>query len=87
MKLKEIYEKTKTGKYVQSLNEDVSKVIPKMTKVIKTLERMFLENGDDVDDAMILAVAKQVDEANVNYDDILDWSKRLITEKKKTRKS
>eukprot|EP00959_Pyramimonas_sp_CCMP1952_P079655 1665813-Pyramimonas_sp.AAC.1 len=86
MKLKEIFEKTKTGKYAQSLNDDVSKMIPKMSKAIKTMERVFLQKGDDdIDDAMILAVAKQVDEASLNYDAVIDWARRLITDKKRKK--
>ncbi|CAK0911356.1 unnamed protein product [Prorocentrum cordatum] len=78
--------KTKTGKYVQSLNDDVSKMIPKMSKAIKTMERVFLQKGDDdIDDAMILAVAKQVDEASLNYDAVIDWARRLITDKKRKK--
>lgn len=82
--LKEIFTQTKEQKYLQELNSDTSKLIPKASSMVTQIERAHLEQ--EKDEATLLVIAKNIDGFVDKYNEMLDWYQKLAP-KRSTKKA
>ena len=79
--LKEVYEDTKDGKYLEALQQDCAKLLPGASAIFKKIEKVHLSlitpSADDEHEAVLLAIAKSLHEFQKDYDELLMWYGRL----------
>ena len=79
--LKEVYEDTKDGKYLEALQQDCAKLLPRASAIFKKIEKVHLSlitpSAGDEHEAVLLAIAKSLHEFQKDYDELLMWYGRL----------
>eukprot|EP00959_Pyramimonas_sp_CCMP1952_P100830 2109252-Pyramimonas_sp.AAC.1 len=82
-KLKEMFDATENGKFLQPLHDETVALIPKAAKAVKSLEQLHLQTSDGttVGDDLYLAVAMQIDAFSSDYTEVLDWHKKPLPSK------
>ena len=79
--LKEVYEDTKDGKYLATLQQDCAKLLPRASAIFNKIEKFHLSlitpSADDEHEAVLLAIAKSLHEFQKDYDELLMWYGRL----------
>jgi hypothetical protein len=71
LSLKEMFEKTKDGKYEVQLHDDVKKLISQAGPLYKKLELAFTQGGQD--EAEQLALATNIDKAYAKFNEVEEW--------------
>jgi hypothetical protein len=71
LSLKEMFEKTKEGKYEVQLHDDVKKLISLAGPLYKKLELAFTQGGQD--EAEQLALATNIDKAYAKFNEVEEW--------------
>ena len=79
--LKEVYEDTKDGKYLATLQQDCAKFLPRASAIFNKIEKVHLSlitpSADDEHEAVLLAIAKSLHEFHKDYDELSMWNGRL----------
>lgn len=85
--LKEIFEETKSGKYLQQIHEDATKLIPRASAIFRKIEKVHIECIKD--EAVLLAIAKSMEEFMVDFEELVDWHLKLCPKRvaKKSKKA
>ena len=74
--LKTYFKDTEIGRYTQELNQDLKKLIPKFSKVLKKLEAATISMVEDK--PVLLAIASELDSCYLEYNTAEDWYYRLV---------
>ena len=89
--LKEVYEDTKDGKYLEALQQDCAKLLPRASAIFNKIEKVHLSlitsSADDEHEAVLLAIAKNLNEFQKDCDELSMWYGRLrLRHAKRTKK-
>ena len=84
MVLKEIFEKTKNGKYTQQIHQDAQALIPKMASLIVKVEKTIL--AECTDEPTLLAIAKNIDTITTSFEEVQAWYQRMVPKKPAAKK-
>ena len=74
--LKTYFKDTESGRYTSQLNEDIKKLIPKYTKLLKKLEAATISQVEEK--AILMALAMELDDLYNDFNTAEDWYYRLI---------
>ena len=76
-----MFEETKDNKYKVTFHEEISKAVPKMAGLFKTVERAHVEKVEDK--AALSALASKIEKGFEEYEKLLDIHVQLGGEKKR----
>ena len=85
MQIKIMHQRTANGKYMERMHEDLEKMMPRATRVPKTIESLILMPDDQKTEQVLRASSVKLNEFFDDFHGIEQWYDR-INVTKKTRK-
>jgi hypothetical protein len=83
--IKQMFEATQGGKYTEVLNTDLGKILPKFKSHFTSIEILVTRapkaDNDDDAEAVLLAIAKKLDNDYAKYNDFTEWYGKLFAGK------
>ena len=83
--LKEMFQNTSGSKYCDAMHAEVSKLIPKTSKIYKTVEAVVVAKDDDIGDDKLVAISSKIDATNEEYYEVRSAYNKFFPKAKKQR--